>query len=240
MMIKKLPRNRAGRDWVVGDLHGCFELLRRLMKTIGFNPQTDRLISVGDLVDRGPDSHLVGEWLAQPWFHAVRGNHEQMALDAMRNPLEDLDRHLRNGGRWLSEMPPAERDACVAALAQLPLAIEIDSEVGKIGVVHADCPGNDWSALAERLAANCPSAEDYDALLWSRERVFDRGAGHVNGVALLLVGHTPQDHAVRYDNVMHLDTGAVYGGKLTLFCLDDFVEVSLPAGAEHAARFQLH
>ncbi len=46
MMIKKLPRNRAGRDWVVGDLHGCFELLRRLMKTIGFNPQTDRLISV--------------------------------------------------------------------------------------------------------------------------------------------------------------------------------------------------
>ncbi|WP_440217266.1 hypothetical protein [Chromobacterium piscinae] len=39
---------------------------------------------------------------------------------------------------------------------------------------------------------------------------------------------------------MHLDTGAVYGGKLTLFCLQDFVEVSLPSSFDHLARFELH
>ncbi|QEL55153.1 metallophosphoesterase [Chromobacterium paludis] len=240
MMIKTLPRNRAGRDWVVGDLHGCFEPLRRLMKIIAFDPARDRLFSVGDLVDRGPDSHQVAEWLAQPWFHAVRGNHEQMALDAMRNPLEDSERHLRNGGRWLTELSPAARDACVAAMSQLPLAIEIDAEGGKIGIVHADCPHNDWTTLAARLEADNPSEQDYDTLLWSRERALNQGAGHVAGVDLLLVGHTPQERAVMYDNVMHLDTGAVYGGKLTLFCLDDFVEVSLPASFEALARFQLH
>ncbi|UTH73638.1 metallophosphoesterase [Chromobacterium sp. IIBBL 290-4] len=240
MMIKKLPRNQTGRDWVVGDIHGCFEQLRRLMDIVAFDPACDRLLSVGDLVDRGPDSPMVVEWLAQPWFHAVRGNHEQMALDAMRNPLEDQERHLRNGGRWLAELPADRRNACVAALSQLPLALEIDAEGGKIGVVHADCPGNDWDMLAAKLEADNPSEQDYDALLWARDRALNGGGGHVEGVALLLVGHTPQEHAVLYDNVMHLDTGAVYGGKLTMFCLNDFVEVALPSHLDALARFQLH
>ncbi|AXE31675.1 serine/threonine protein phosphatase [Chromobacterium phragmitis] len=240
MMIKKLPRNTQGRDWVVGDIHGCFSQLSRLLKIIAFDPARDRLLSVGDLVDRGPDSHMAGEWLAQPWFHAVRGNHEQMALDAMRNPQADQERHLRNGGRWLADLGPAERDACLAALSHLPLALEIDVEGGKIGVVHADCPDNDWTTLAAKLEADNPSERDYDVLLWARDRALNGGGGTVAGVDLMLVGHTPQPHAVLYDNVMHLDTGAVYGGRLTLFCLHDFVEVSLPASFECLARFQLH
>ncbi|MBP4045755.1 metallophosphoesterase [Chromobacterium violaceum] len=240
MMIRKLPCNTQGRDWVVGDVHGCFAQLARLLKIIAFDPARDRLLSVGDLVDRGPDSAMVGEWLAQPWFHAVRGNHEQMALDAMRDPLRDLERHLRNGGRWLTELSPAERDACVAALSGLPLALEVDTEGGKIGVLHADCPGNDWTAMAARLEAGQPAAQDSDVLLWARDRVQNGGGGAVAGVELVLAGHTPQPRAILYDNVMHLDTGAVYGGKLTVFCLQDFVEVSLPSGFEHLARFELH
>ena len=240
MMIRKLPRNTEGRDWVVGDLHGCFSQLGRLLKIIAFNPACDRLLSVGDMVDRGPESRMAVAWLTQPWFHAVRGNHEQMALDAMRNPLEDLERHLRNGGHWLTELSHAERDACLAAFAGLPLALEIDVEGGKMGVVHADCPDNDWSSLRARLEADNPRDQDYDALLWSRERVRNGGGGNVRGLDLLLVGHTPQENAILYDNVMHLDTGAVYGGKLTLFCVSDFVEVSLPASFEHMAQFQLH
>ncbi|MCD4501249.1 metallophosphoesterase [Chromobacterium vaccinii] len=240
MLIEKLPRNTQGRDWAVGDVHGCFAQLSRLLKIVAFDPARDRLLSVGDLVDRGPDSPMVTEWLAQPWFHAVRGNHEQMALDAVRNPLEDQERHLRNGGRWLAELSPAELDACAAALSRLPLALEVEVEGGKIGVLHADCPGNDWTALAARLEAGNPDEQDRDTLLWSRERARNGGAGTVAGIDLVLAGHTPQPDAILYDNVMHLDTGAVYGGKLTLFCLQDFVEVSLPSGFDHLARFELH
>ncbi|MGC0154759.1 metallophosphoesterase [Chromobacterium vaccinii] len=240
MMIRKLPRNIEGRDWAVGDLHGCFAQLRRLLNIIAFNPARDRLLSVGDLVDRGPDSPLVTEWLAQPWFHAVRGNHEQMALDAVHNPQQDRERHLRNGGRWLDELTVSERAACVAALERLPLALEVEVEGGKMGIVHADCPGNDWDALTARLEADAVSERDLEVLRWARERVLNGGGGHVAGVDLLLAGHTPQERAVLYDNVMHLDTGAVYGGKLTLFCLNDLVEVSLPASFEQLAQFQLH
>jgi len=55
-LMQKLPSNTLGRDFVIGDLHGCFDLLERLMKAVDFNFDKDRLFSVGDLVDRGPYS----------------------------------------------------------------------------------------------------------------------------------------------------------------------------------------
>jgi len=53
--ICKLPTNQAGKDYVIGDLHGCYELLERLLDAVGFDKSKDRLFSVGDLIDRGPD-----------------------------------------------------------------------------------------------------------------------------------------------------------------------------------------
>jgi serine/threonine protein phosphatase 1 len=55
-MIKKFELNEKGRDFVVGDIHGCFDLLSNNLKEIGFDESVDRLFSVGDLVDRGKQS----------------------------------------------------------------------------------------------------------------------------------------------------------------------------------------
>lgn len=52
--IQRLPRNERGRDFVIGDLHGCFDELMLLMQHVRFDMTVDRLIAVGDLVDRGP------------------------------------------------------------------------------------------------------------------------------------------------------------------------------------------
>jgi serine/threonine protein phosphatase 1 len=60
----------------VGDIHGHFQRLQQCLEAVGFDPAVDRLFSVGDLVDRGPHSEAALDWLAQPWFHAVQGNHE--------------------------------------------------------------------------------------------------------------------------------------------------------------------
>jgi serine/threonine protein phosphatase 1 len=57
-LIKKLPANTQGTDYVVGDLHGCFKLLERLLADVQFDKANDRLFSVGDLADRGPDCVL--------------------------------------------------------------------------------------------------------------------------------------------------------------------------------------
>ena len=68
--------------WVVGDLHGCRRELDLLLEQHKFDPQQDLLISVGDIIDRGPDSLGCLALLQEPWFRCVRGNHEEMALSA--------------------------------------------------------------------------------------------------------------------------------------------------------------
>src|SRR3546814_1363745 len=74
---RHLPANTAGRDFIVGDLHGCLDLLQVELARIAFDPTRDRLFSVGDLTDRGPDSMGCLRLLREPWFYAVHGNHER-------------------------------------------------------------------------------------------------------------------------------------------------------------------
>ena len=81
--------------WLMGDLHGCFALLMNRLRQLRFDPWADLLISVGDLIDRGPQSADCLGLLRCRWFRAVRGNHEQMALEA----LESGDRRLVRQGR---------------------------------------------------------------------------------------------------------------------------------------------
>jgi len=97
--IKTLDPNLKGRDFVIGDLHGSYEALMNLLTNVNFDPEKDRLISVGDLVDRGPESQRCLGLLREPWFHAVLSNHEQMMLDAFRGrPMGAY--WFMNGGAW--------------------------------------------------------------------------------------------------------------------------------------------
>src|SRR3546814_9235683 len=82
----RVPANPAGRDVAVGDIHGHFSRLRQALDEFGFDPAHDRLFSVGDLVDRGHESESFMQWLDQPWFYTVQGNHEDYAI-----------RHVRTG-----------------------------------------------------------------------------------------------------------------------------------------------
>ena len=54
--MPRFAQNTVGRDFAVGDIHGCFTELQRGLEAIGFDPSTDRLFSVGDLVDRGSNA----------------------------------------------------------------------------------------------------------------------------------------------------------------------------------------
>jgi serine/threonine protein phosphatase 1 len=137
--VQRFNANRAGRDFVVGDIHGCFRRLSAELDRLGFNQYADRLFSVGDLVDRGPESAAALDWLAQPWFHAVRGNHEQMALDYLAGKL-DPDDYVHDGGGCFTDLGVPERERIAAHFAALPFALEIATPTGRIGIVHGDCP----------------------------------------------------------------------------------------------------
>jgi serine/threonine protein phosphatase 1 len=213
-MIEHFAANTDGRDFVVGDIHGCFSKLEAELADLQFDPACDRLFSVGDLVDRGPDSELAIEWLGKPWFHAVRGNHEQMAIDAASGAM-DAGCYIQNGGAWFLALTKPEQRAFADAFEALPIGIEVETKVGLIGVLHADCPFDSWRLLAAELSGE-RAYRVATACTWSRERITSKDDSVVAGVAGVFVGHTPVKQPVSLGNVHYIDTGAVFGRALTI------------------------
>jgi serine/threonine protein phosphatase 1 len=218
-LIKRLPLNERGRDLLVGDIHGEFSRLEELLAAANFNPDIDRLISVGDLVDRGPDSDQVLDWLSRPWVHAVLGNHELMAMAHACNGEGSAADHVQNGGAWMAAMELEVRMEYAEAFARLPLAIEIQTARGPIGVVHADTPpGLSWQALCAELDADNRDSANW--LLWSRQRLESAAQGEatpdVVGIRRVYVGHTTVKKPVAVGNVCYIDTGAHFGGVMML------------------------
>lgn len=207
-LVRRIPANQRGRDLVVGDVHGCFSKLRAALQKVGFSHDAgDRLFSVGDLVDRGPESEDALWWLGQPWFFAVQGNHERMALDFCRGATP-AGFYASNGGAWLIGKTPPERLPFVDAFAGLPLALELETPGGLVCLVHADCPGNSWSGFMARLAAGGVSAATViDEAVWSRRRISGYWGEGVPDVRAVLVGHTPVELGTKLGNVHYLDTG---------------------------------
>src|SRR5690606_12978431 len=107
---KRLAANKTGSDYVMGDLHGCLDLLQIELDRIGFDKEKDRLFSVGDLIDRGPDSMGCLRLLREPWFLAVRGNHEDMLIDYAYEVVmpygsrSSAQLFFRNGGGWVQKL----------------------------------------------------------------------------------------------------------------------------------------
>ena len=73
--VLRLPENTLGRDFVIGDIHGAFSVVVEAIKLVQFDPKKDRLFSLGDTIDRGPESRRAQRFLSTPWVHAIRGNH---------------------------------------------------------------------------------------------------------------------------------------------------------------------
>ncbi|MCG5500477.1 metallophosphoesterase [Ectothiorhodospira lacustris] len=209
----RLERNARGRDFVVGDLHGMFSALEQALENLEFNPNRDRIISVGDLIDRGPESHRALEFLAAPWFHAVQGNHEQLLLDAAKDKDLACSWLTLNGGEWWVSISRQQQEQFQQTLSQLPFAIEVDTEQGRVGIVHADIPPDmNWQIFSRRLKDE-QKLRDY--ALWSRKRINRLLKGEtipaVAGIDLVIFGHTPIPEACHSGNIYYLDTGATYG-----------------------------
>lgn len=175
-----VPANRRGRDFCIGDLHGCRQMLDRLLHAVEFNPARDRLFSVGDLVHRGPDSKRCLQLAELPWFHAVMGNHEAMQESAYRGAFHSSGRSVGSmceydgmaDPLWPGKPAQGEMEAI---LKRLPLAIEVPLRDGRrVGILHAGLPAewtwDDVKAITER--GQCLYERDQpgiqSAILWDR------------------------------------------------------------------------
>ena len=150
-------RNADGRDIVVGDIHGHFDVLDRALHAIDFNNRSDRLFALGDLVDRGPNSPAALAWLQKCWFHSVIGNHDlSHALEAEREHISDfrvLDMIVSTRDDWAASCDPAVYADLVAEFSRLPLAITIETSRGTVGLVHAELPHGyrTWDSFVQAI-----------------------------------------------------------------------------------------
>lgn len=206
-ILQKFEINEVGNDWVVGDIHGMFDLLERQLHDIGFNKKIDRLFSVGDLVDRGPKSELCLEYINQPWFFCTLGNHEEMAVE-FYDGLWDTSSYISNGGQWFVDLGYDERERYVDVFKSLPLAMEIKTQHETIGVVHAEVPLSDW-----RVFENKTKDELKQVSIWSRNRIRANMTHEVIGIDKVYVGHTVLSEPRILGNVFYIDTGSVFNGN---------------------------
>jgi serine/threonine protein phosphatase 1 len=206
--VLSLSRNQRGRDFVVGDIHGCFSLLEATLEQLEFDRRCDRLFSVGDLIDRGPESQRALEFLEYPWFYAVRGNHEVMLIEALSGDQQFVLRWLENGGNWCHDHID-QLAAMSAAFDQLPWAIEVATADGKTGIVHADVPkATSWNEFTRALRRG--DRKTQDIAVWSRKRFHGYDSSHVAGVSKIFCGHSicQDGHPFQVDNIIFIDTGA--------------------------------
>lgn len=211
--------NLNGRDFIVGDIHGAFDLVLRGMRTVRFRPDVDRLFFVGDLVDRGPESARVQKFLQQPYVHGVRGNHEDELVGCYKNcgPGEDAHpavlKYLAKMMRadWFLELETGKRLEIVRALAKLPLAIEVETSRGTVGIIHAEVPpGMNWPTFISKLKSGNDVVRQ--ACLTGRQRIQGGDNQGVEGVGRLFVGHTIGWSGIqKLGNVYAIDGGAIFG-----------------------------
>lgn len=183
----------AQRHWVIGDVHGCHQPLRRLLSVL---PTADHLVFCGDVINRGPGIaetiHLVWDLVRSGRATWLRGNHEQNLLEALEQCSSRGEAHLHTIDTY-RQLGDGLTRQWLHRLRSLPDLYRGESWVA----THAG-----FDALGRPdLHIREPFWESYD--------------GRYGRV---VIGHTPRPAVERKGEIVMIDTGAVYGGLLSAYC----------------------
>lgn len=141
--LLEIGPNPFGIDYFVGDIHGEGRLLARGLEAIGFDFERDRLIAVGDLVNRG-NHHAVlfNEVLPKVRnFYSVLGNHDIACIELINDILDRGWMTPYDDAPWLRDISMSDKQSLCNFLNRLPLAISLTLQDGRrVGVIHADFP----------------------------------------------------------------------------------------------------
>ncbi len=225
--------------YAIGDIHGQISMLKEMLDALQNIPlqENDQTVFLGDYIDRGENSNAVIETLlryqsTRPDTVFLRGNHEQLMLDALAaaensddGDKETLDDSLvlwaANGGREMMESYgiPFTREGIVEWWTKLPSEhlqfiknTTIEYITPRYHFVHAGLlpPGRIWRS----------HGSDTEPRLWIRE-LFINSRARFDG-RIVIFGHTPQPsgNPLIQRNKIGIDTGAVFGGPLTAIEVD--------------------
>lgn len=217
-----------GRVIAVGDIHGCAAEFEALLDKLALT-RHDRLILLGDLVNRGPASGRVIELARRHAHRALLGNHELRLLNFRKTG--DPSHLKRADYDTLKQLD----DKAWAYLAGMPLMHHVP-ELDTVLVHGGFLPGRPWrhqpARVVTRIQVIGPDGEprkrsEYpDAPHWSERWI---------GPPFVIYGHTPRREPARARWSLGIDTACVQGGALTACILPDRELVHVPARAAYVS-----
>jgi protein phosphatase len=226
---------------IIGDVHGCFAELTALLTKLGYavdadggsarHPDGRRALFVGDLVDRGPATpavlRLVMGMTAEGSGLSVAGNHEAKLLRALRGSNVTTGHGLAESMAQLAAEPPEFSKQVGPFLDGLLGHVVLDD--GRLVVAHAGLP----AAMHGRASAAVRAFALYGDTTGETDEfglpVRYPWAEDYRGRAMVVYGHTPVPETQWVNGTICLDTGCVFGGRLTALRYPERELVSVPA-----------
>jgi len=227
---------------IIGDIHGCFSELTRLI----FNNHLykRKLIFVGDLIDRGPASDNVLSFVMglcrDDMARCVLGNHDDKLRRYLRGNKVQLSHGLDETVKQLDKSP-LSGESISKFLEALPYSLALDE--GKLVVAHGGLQQNlqgEVSGKAKKRARSMAlygkttgKTDEYgypERIDWAKD---------YRGEAVVVHGHTPCQEVIEKNNVWNIDTGCVFGNKLTALLYPEMVVVGVGAEDTYATHKSL-
>jgi predicted phosphodiesterase len=210
------------RTLFIGDVHGCADELDALLEESGWRPG-ERVVLVGDLVAKGPDSAGVVSRARELSLRAVRGNHDEHVLRWHQGHQKPGKQLKPEHQQVLDTLTPSDW----RYLESLPLYLRL-SDLNVLAVHAGVVPGVPLEQqrqehllnLRSITSAGKPSKRVSDGAPWAR---------FWKGPELILYGHDAVRGLQRHPHAYGLDSGCVYGGRLTAYALPEGRFYSVPA-----------
>jgi protein phosphatase len=243
-------RDEHGPFDVIGDVHGCFDELVELLRLLGYRPDIVAgmrhprrcAIFVGDLVDRGPKIvetvALVWRMVREGEAFCVPGNHDNKLLRYLRGNPVQISHGLDASIAQIEALPASERADWIPEYEWFigGLGTHLVLDGGHLVVAHAGIRETDQGRDSPRIRAftlyGLTTGEHDEQGLPIRLN----WAADYTGVAAVVYGHTPIAESVWQNNTINIDTGCVFGGRLTALRWPERELVSVSARQVYAVR----
>jgi hypothetical protein len=214
------------RIFIIGDIHGCFIEMQRLLEKADLTDD-DRIIALGDIVDRGPETPEVLKFFrTQPGTSSLMGNHERKHIHSLRGELQPaISQRITH--QQLGETYPG----AVAWMESLPLYLDLPEAILVHGYLEPGIPlqGQRERVLCGTMGGDLYLRTNYDRPwyeLWDSEKP-------------VIVGHMDYlrtgEPFIYQDRIFGIDTGCAHGRSLTGLVLPDFRVISVPSRGDHWA-----
>ena len=214
------------RTVLIGDIHGCYDELMDLLGKIHYNPGQDRLISLGDLVHKGPKSHKVIDFFYESGHEVIMGNHDRHFLSAAKGEVR-----MYKEAEDILKKSKLSRNKMVKWMESFPYYIK---DKGFIAVHGAFDPGK--KRYSDTSSDDMISGRFYE----TRKKVLlstkKQGTSvkpwyevypEKNTPRIVVFGHWANPEVRSHKNFRCIDTGCCYGGRLSCLILPEDRVVSV-------------